>query len=34
MKTTNRFFIALTTMLLLFSTTAFSQDEGATEAPP
>jgi hypothetical protein len=27
MKTTNRFFIALTTMLLLFSTTAFSQDD-------
>lgn len=34
MKTTNRFFIALTTMLLLFSTTAFSQDEAATDAPP
>ena len=34
MKTTNRFFIALTTMLLLFSTTAFSQDEATKEAPP
>jgi len=30
MKTTNRFFSALTAMLLLFTTTAFSQDE----APP
>ena len=27
MKTTNRFFVALTAMLLLFSTTAFSQDD-------
>ena len=34
MKTTNRFFIALTAMLLLFSTTAFSQDEATSEAPP
>ncbi len=30
MKTTNRFFIALTTVLLLFTATAFSQDD----APP
>ncbi len=30
MKTTNRFFIALTTMLLLFSTTTFAQED----APP
>jgi len=30
MKTTNRFFIALTVMLLLFSTTAFSQDDSSS----
>jgi len=32
MKTTNRIFMALTTMLLLFSTTAFSQDAEAKTA--
>jgi hypothetical protein len=31
MKTTNRFFSALTAMLLLFSTTAFSQDDAPAE---
>jgi hypothetical protein len=31
MKTTNRFFIALTTMLLLFSTTIFAQDDAPAE---
>ena len=34
MKTTNRFFIALTTMLLLFSTNAFSQDEASPDEAP
>ena len=33
MKTTNRFFIALTAMLLLLSAPAFSQDDAAAEAP-
>ena len=33
MKTTNRFFIALTTMLLLFSTTTFAQDEAPVAQP-
>lgn len=33
MKTTNRFFIALTTVLLLFSTISFAQDDAAAEAP-
>ena len=31
MKTTNRFFMALTAMLLLFSTTVFSQDDAPAE---
>lgn len=31
MKTTNRFFIALTTMLLLITTTIFAQDDAPTE---
>ena len=33
MKTTNRIFIALTTVLLLFSTISFAQDEAAEEPP-